>query len=108
MALFCLAAGVPEFGADLDNVKPAGLIVAAAVAMLAVGLPLSGGKTFGNVHTQLPSLTADALAMVRLHSCPHASLLHGLSWVHAWSFQYHCSMHAAPPKCRTSESPRYP
>ena len=57
MALFCLAAGVPEFGADLDNVKPAGLIVAAAVAMLAVGLPLSGGKTFGNVHTQLPSLT---------------------------------------------------
>ena len=63
--------------------KPAGLIVAAAVAMLAVGLPLSGGKTFSNVHTQLPSLTSDALAMVsRLQFCrallqgsTHAQLL---------------------------------
>ena len=79
----CLGVGVPEFGADLDNVKPPGLIVAAAVAMLAVGLPLSGGKTFSNVHTQLPSLTSDALAMVsRTHPiCCKAAVLHTGCWL---------------------------
>ena len=69
---------MPEFGADLDNVKPAGLIAAAAVVMLAAGLPLSGGKTFGNAHVQLPSLTADALAMVGTAAEIRATSCHGV------------------------------
>ena len=56
---------MPEFGIDVDNVKPVGLVAAAALAVLAIGLPLSGGKTFGNVHTRLPAVSQDALAMVR-------------------------------------------
>lgn len=59
-----LCAGVPEFGLDIDNVKPVGLVAAAAAVVLAIGLPLSGGKTFGDLHTRLPAVSQDALSMV--------------------------------------------
>ena len=50
----------------MDNVQPVGLVAAAAVALLAIGLPVSGGKTFGDVRTRLPSVSDEAMGMVRV------------------------------------------
>ena len=39
---------------DVDNIKPKGLVVAAAVAMLVLGKPLSGSRGFGGLQFTLP------------------------------------------------------
>ena len=57
-------AGQPEFALDVDNVKPLGLVVGAAVAMLLAGKPLSGSRGFGGLQYGLPKI-GDMNAKVR-------------------------------------------
>jgi hypothetical protein len=59
-----LGAGQPEFGVDVDNVKPTGLVVGAALIMLALGKPLTGSRAFGGALFSLPQM-GDCKAMVR-------------------------------------------
>ena len=58
-----LIAGQPEFGVDVDNVKPTGLVVGAALIMLALGKPLTGSRAFGGAMFSLPQM-GDCKAMV--------------------------------------------
>ena len=58
-------AGQPEFAVDVDNVKPAGLVVGAALIMLVLGKPLTGSRAFGNALFSLPQM-GDCKAMVSL------------------------------------------
>ncbi|KAK9906443.1 hypothetical protein WJX75_001896 [Coccomyxa subellipsoidea] len=46
--------GQPEFAVDVDNIKPKGLVVAAALALLVLGKPLSGSRGFGGLQFALP------------------------------------------------------
>ncbi|CAL8462387.1 g1920 [Coccomyxa elongata] len=48
--------GQPEFAVDVDNIKPTGLVVVAAVAMLLLGKPLSGSRGFGGLQFGLPRI----------------------------------------------------
>lgn len=57
--------GQPEFAVDVDNIKPTGLVVAAAVAMLLLGKPLSGSRGFGGLQFGLPRI-GDCTAKVRM------------------------------------------
>lgn len=57
------AAGQPEFAVDVDNVKPNGLVIGAAVIMLLLGKPLSGSRAFGGAMFSLPQM-GDCKAMV--------------------------------------------
>jgi len=47
---------------DFGDIKPKALVVAAAAVMLALGKPLSGAKTFGNVQIRAPKLDNDIFA----------------------------------------------
>ncbi len=49
-------AGQPEFAVDVDNIKPTGLVIGAAVAMLVLGKPLSGSRGFGGIQFNIPGL----------------------------------------------------
>ena len=49
-------AGQPEFALDVDNVKPLGLVIGAAVALLLAGKPLSGSRGFGGLQYGLPKI----------------------------------------------------
>jgi hypothetical protein len=57
-------AGRPEFGLDVDNIRPMQVVVGAALAMLALGKPLSGSRGFGGLQFGLP-VSGDAVAKVR-------------------------------------------
>ena len=48
----------------MDNVKPTGLVIGAALLMLAVGKPLTGSRAFGGAMFSLPQM-GDCKAMVR-------------------------------------------
>ncbi len=50
---------------DVDNIKPTGLVVVAAVAMLLLGKPLSGSRGFGGLQFGLPRI-GDCTAKVRM------------------------------------------
>ena len=60
-------AGQPEFAVDVDNVKPTGLVIGAALIMLALGKPLTGSRAFGGASFALPQM-GDCKAMVSLFS----------------------------------------
>ena len=60
------AAGQPEFAIDVDNVKPTGLVVGAALIMLVLGKPLTGSRAFGGAVFSLPQM-GDCKAMVGLY-----------------------------------------
>ena len=62
----CSAAGQPEFAIDVDNVKPTGLVVGAALIMLVLGKPLTGSRAFGGAVFSLPQM-GDCKAMVGLY-----------------------------------------
>lgn len=76
-AIFGPVAGRPEFGIDVDNIKPAQVVVAAAVAMLMLGKPLSGSRGFGGMQFGLP-VSGDAVAKVRIVHCLCACIIKGL------------------------------
>ena len=48
---------------DVDNVKPTGLVIGAALIMLALGKPLTGSRAFGGASFALPQM-GDCKAMV--------------------------------------------
>ena len=50
---------------DVDNVKPTGLVIGAALIMLALGKPLTGSRAFGGASFALPQM-GDCKAMVSL------------------------------------------
>ncbi|CAL5227674.1 g10682 [Coccomyxa viridis] len=54
--------GQPEFAVDVDNVKPTGLVIGAALIMLALGKPLTGSRAFGGASFALPQM-GDCKAM---------------------------------------------
>ena len=58
-----LQAGRPEFGVDVDNIKPMELVVAGALGMLLFGKPLAGSRAFGGMQFGLP-VNGDATAKV--------------------------------------------
>ena len=62
----CSAAGQPEFAIDVDNVKPTGLVVGAALIMLVLGKPLTGSRAFGGAVFSLPQM-GDCKAMAGLY-----------------------------------------
>jgi hypothetical protein len=68
----------------VDNVKPLGLVIGAAVAMLLAGKPLSGSRGFGGLQYGLPKI-GDMNAKVRLHAAPTCLLAQ----------QVHLEVHAA-------------
>ena len=80
-------AGQPEFALDVDNVKPLGLVVGAAVALLLAGKPLSGSRGFGGLQYGLPRI-GDVTAKVEqrrcmpLHACCTAAALRGSCRLH--------------------------
>ncbi|KAK9842548.1 hypothetical protein WJX81_005458 [Elliptochloris bilobata] len=53
--------GRPEFGFDVDNIKPTQVVAAAALAMLVLGKPLAGSRAFGGMQFGLP-VNGDAVA----------------------------------------------
>ena len=63
LRLGVLQAGRPEFGVDVDNIKPMEVVVAAALGMLLFGKPLSGSRAFGGMQFGLP-VNGDATAKV--------------------------------------------
>lgn len=69
----CGCAGQPEFAVDVDNMKPTGLVVAAAVTMLLLGKPLSGSRGFGGLQFGLPS-TGTCTAKASISAFYQASL----------------------------------
>jgi len=62
-------AGRPEFGLDVDNIRPIQVVVGAALAMLALGKPLSGSRGFGGLQFGLP-VSGDAVAKARPRQRP--------------------------------------
>lgn len=57
-------AGQPEFAVDVDNIKPTGIVIGAAVAMLVLGKPLTGSRGFGGISFGLPGLNSSCTARV--------------------------------------------
>ncbi|CAK0751998.1 hypothetical protein CVIRNUC_002112 [Coccomyxa viridis] len=57
--------GQPEFALDVDNVKPNGLVIGAALIMLALGKPLTGSRAFGGAMFSLPQM-GDCKAMAEV------------------------------------------
>jgi hypothetical protein len=48
------SAGQPEFALDVDNIKPTGVVIGAALAVLLLNKPLSGSRGFGGIQFSLP------------------------------------------------------
>lgn len=63
LTLSLVQAGRPEFGVDVDNIKPMELVVAGALGMLLFGKPLAGSRAFGGMQFGLP-VNGDATAKV--------------------------------------------
>lgn len=63
----CTCAGQPEFAVDVDNIKPKGLVVAAALAMLVLGKPLSGSRGFGGLQFALPKTGTCTAKVCTMH-----------------------------------------
>lgn len=63
-------AGKPEVGFDVDNIRPGWLLLIPAAVLLLSGKPLSGTRSFGNLHARVPLLSDDAIVKVSA-SCTH-------------------------------------